>query len=98
MQSLSLQEAAKLLVDLKNDGIDVPPEVTAEVVVKVQNIIIRTEATGTNRIPAFEEIQDIFREVGVGFDGDSFFPLEVHGVEVDLSGSERKSLVIGRRK
>ena len=70
MQSLSLQEAAKLLVDLKNDGIDVPPEVTAEVVVKVQNIIIRTEATGTNRIPAFEEIQDIFREVRLGFDGD----------------------------
>ena len=70
MQSLSLQEAAKLLVDLKNDGIDVPPEVTAELVMQVHNIISKTEATGTNRTPAFEEIQDIFREVGFGFEGD----------------------------
>ena len=70
MQSLSLQEAAKLLVDLKNDGIDVPPEVTAEVVVKMQNIIIKTEAIGTNRTLAFEEIQDILTEVGVAFEAD----------------------------
>ena len=70
MQSLSLQEAAKLLVDLKNDGIDVPPEVTAELVMQVHNIISKTEATGTGRTPAFEEIQDIFRDVGLGFEGD----------------------------
>ena len=70
MQSWTLKEAAKLIDDLKCDGIDVPPEVTAELVVKVQNIIIKAEATGTNRTPAFEEIQDILREIGMGFDGD----------------------------
>ena len=42
MQSMSLEKASKLLVDLEKDGIDVPPEVTAEVVTKVQNIISKT--------------------------------------------------------
>ena len=81
MQSLSLEEAAKLLEDLKNDGIDVPPEVTAEVVVKVQNIISKTEATGTGRTPAFEEIQDIFKSSGLGFEGDC--PCDWVGVHPD---------------
>ena len=71
MQSLSLEEAEKLLMHLKcDDGIDVPPEVTAELVMQVHNIISKTEATGTGRTPAFEEIQAIFIEVGLGFEGD----------------------------
>ena len=71
MQSLSLEEAEKLLMHLKNDaGIDVPPEVTADVVMQVHNIISKTEATGTGRTPAFEEIQDIFRDIGLGFESD----------------------------
>ena len=70
MQSLSLEEAAKHLEDLKNAGIDVPPEVTAELVMQVHNIISKTEATGTGRTTAFEEIQDIFMEAGIGWLGD----------------------------
>ena len=43
LQSCCLLRACpKLLVDLEKDGIDVPPEVKAEVVTKVQNIISKT--------------------------------------------------------
>ena len=64
-----MTEAQSLLGNLRGQGVEVPPGVTAEIV-KVQSITSKTEATGPNRTTALEEIQEILMGVEAAWDAE----------------------------